>query len=240
MNYHSVLLLISFLITGCTPTQSTQPVALTPTPTITSAPTITFTQTPINLPPGKEIIFESSGGKDFTGTAYGEGKTVILLANMSIGGEKQWNPFVAVVDKHRFTTITFDYRNINDVNPDMDLVHNWFKRVGFTRVICIGASLGTRACSHIALEPEIVGMVLIAGSVHHATVAEATYPKLFIAGALDRWAFDIKNGYQTASEPKTLVLFENNRVHGTDLFHSKDSEQFLTMLINFVNGVANP
>jgi hypothetical protein len=107
-------------------------------------------------------------------------------------------------------------------------------------VICIGASLGTRACNHIALEPEIVGLVLIAGAVHHATVAEATYPKLFIAGALDRWAFDIRNGYTQAAEPKKLVLFENNRVHGTDLFRSQDSEQFLTLLVDFVNGLVNP
>lgn len=159
---------------------------------------------------------------------------------MSIGGEKQWDPFVAAVDKQKFTTVTFNYQNINNVNQDVDLILSQLKEAGFARVICIGASLGTRACSNIALEPEIIGIVLIAGSVHHASVAEATYPKLFISGALDVWAFDIQMGYEQAAEPKTLVLFENNRAHGTDLFRSKDSEQFISLLIEFANGLANP
>jgi pimeloyl-ACP methyl ester carboxylesterase len=159
---------------------------------------------------------------------------------MSIGGAKQWNPFVAAVDPQLFTTITFNYRNINDVTPDMNVILDWLRKEGFERVICIGASLGTRACNHIALQPEMVGMVLVAGAVHHATVAEAAYPKLFIAGALDRWSFDIKNGYEKASEPKELVLFENNDIHGTDLFYSQDGAQFLSLLIDFVSKLGNP
>lgn len=169
---------------------------------------------------------------------YGEGETAILLANMSIGGEKQWDPFVAAVDKQKFTTVTFNYRDIDDAAADMDLILGWLKENGFRRVICIGASLGTRACSSIAREPEIGGLVLIAGSVHHASVAQATYPKLFISGALDRWAFDIQTGYEQAAEPRQLVLFEENRAHGTDLFSSKDRETFLTLLIDFVNSQA--
>ena len=244
MNFKMIIPFMGFLIASCTtvsplPTVTSIPTQ-PPTQAITPTPTISFTQTPFTLPPGKELIFARSAGKDFTGTAYGEGQAAILLANMSIGGAKQWDPLVAVVDQQKFTTITFDYRNINDVDPDMDLVYDWLKEQGFTHVICIGASLGTRACNHIALEPEIVGLVLIAGAVHHATVAEATYPKLFIAGALDRWAFDIRNGYTQAAEPKKLVLFENSRVHGTDLFRSQDSEQFLTLLVDFVNGLVNP
>ena len=236
-------MLLVILFTGCTASTT----VMTPTATSTTLPTETalipptlfLSPTPVTLPPGQEIIFEESGTNKFTGTAYGTGKTAIILANMSIGGPKQWDPFVASVDKQKFTTITFSYRNINDVNPDMDLVLHWIRQEGFARVICIGASLGTKACTAIMGEPEIVGIALIAGSVHHASVAEAAYPKLFIAGALDVWAFDIQNGYEQASEPKTLVLFENSRVHGTDLFHSKDGEPFLNLLIDFVNRLAN-
>jgi pimeloyl-ACP methyl ester carboxylesterase len=159
---------------------------------------------------------------------------------MSIGGEVQWSPFVAALDKQNFTTITFDYRNINDVGPDVDLILGWLREQGFKRVICIGASLGTSACSNIAREPEIAGLVLIAGSVHHASVAVAAYPKLFIAGALDVWAYDIQMGYERAAAPKELVLFGENRAHGTDLFSSKDGGQFLTLLLDFVNGLATP
>ena len=249
MNYKTFLFLISLLVASCTTAQPAAPAATSSplptetfslTSTATSLPAPAITPTPAQLPTGSEIIFDDAGDKKFSGTLYGEGETAILLANMSIGGEKQWDPFVAAVDKQRFTTLTFNYRNINDVGPDMDLILSRLKKEGFTRVVCIGASLGTRACSNIAQEPEIAGLVLIAGSVHHASVAEATFPKLFISGAEDRWAFDIQRGYEQAAEPKELVLYEDNRIHGTDLFASKDGAAFLTLLINFVNGLAAP
>jgi hypothetical protein len=250
MKHRIITLLFTLTITGCTtavaiPTATIVPTStqlpaqtLTPTAPSTPSPTITFTLPLVLLPPGREIAFEESS--NFTGTRYGEGKTAIILANMSIGGEKQWDPFVAAVDKQKFTTVTFNYRDIDDVGQDLDLILGRLKEEGFERVICIGASLGTTACSSIARESEIVGLVLIAGAVHHASVAEAMYPKLFISGALDQRAFDIQTGYEHAAEPKTLVLFEDDRAHGTDLFRSKDADQFLTLLIDFVNSLASP
>lgn len=251
MNYQITLILIGLWLTSCTAPQPVAPVTptatfspvstLTPsTPSSIPSPTSASSLTPAPLPAGREILFDEAGGKTFRVTLYGEGETAILLANMSIGGEKQWHPFVAAVDKQKFTTVTFNYRNINDVAPDMDLILSKLRVEGFARVICIGASLGTRACNTIALEPEIAGLVLIAGTVHHASVAEATYPKLFIAGALDVWAFDIQRGYERAAEPRQLVLFDDNRAHGTDLFSTKDGEQFLTLLLDFVNRLAAP
>ena len=236
------------MITGCSPSPAIPADAFTATagaaptlserviPTATRVPTLTVAP----FPPGRKITFDESGSRNLTGTAYGEGQTAIILANMSIGGQKQWDPFIAAVDKHKFTTFTFDYRNINDPAQDIAFVLGYLKKAGFERAICIGASMGTRACNTIAREPEIVGLVLIAGALHHASVAEATYPKLFIAGALDRWAFDIQAGYEQAADPKTLRVFDNNRAHGTDLFQSDDREEFLNLLLDFVNNLANP
>jgi len=248
MIYRIIVFLVCLLITGCAAAQPTAPAASLPSPTVTPAipstsapvPTQAITRTPATLPAGREIIFEESGDSKLSGTLYGEGETAIILANMSVGGEQQWDPFVAAVDEQKFTTVTFNYRDIDDAGQDIDLVLGWLKEAGFARVICIGASLGTRACNDLAREPEIAGIVLIAGSVHHASMAEATYPKLFISGGLDVWAFEIEMGYEQAAEPKELVLFEDNRAHGTDLFTSKDSEAFLNVLIDFVNGLASP
>jgi len=250
MNLRTVSLILSLLLSSCAVPQPVAPVeptvrppsatatltpAPTPTPTIASAPT---------LPPlpadGRQVTFDETGSKPLVGTLYGDGETAILLANMSVGGEKQWNPFVAVVDRDRFTTVTFNYRNINEPGEDMERILGWLREKGFGRVICIGASLGSRACNLLAREPELAGLVLIAGSVHHASVAEAGYPKLFIAAELDARAFDIRTGYEQAAEPKELVIFEGSRVHGTDLFSSKDGERFLNVLIDFVNGLASP
>jgi hypothetical protein len=106
-------------------------------------------------------------------------------------------------------------------------------------MICIGASLGVWSCGSIAHEPEIVGFVLISGALKHK-LADVPYPKLFLAGAQDPDAFFTQLDYDQASEPKKLVLFENNRIHGTGLFSSKDRDQFLTLLTDFVDGLAMP
>jgi pimeloyl-ACP methyl ester carboxylesterase len=243
---YRVFLLLLVILTGCA-TQPPVP-AIVPTSASTSspiesptaAPTLFLSPTAVTPPPGQEIIFDESGDKKFAGTIHGSGETAIILANMSVGGEAQWNPFVAAVDQRKFTTVTFNYRNINAPEPDIRLVLDTLKEKGFERIVCIGASMGTSVCNIIAREPEMVGLVLIAGAVHHASVAETTYPKLFIAAAQDRSAYDIQAGYEKAAQPKTLLLFENERAHGTDLFRSKDSDAFLKSLLDFVNELANP
>ena len=130
----SFLRLILLLLTACAPqtpavdttaTQDALNTASTHTAaaftTSTASPTVTLTPTLASPPPGRETTFDESGNRNLTGTLYGEGKTAIVLANMSVGGQRQWDPFVAAVDKQKFTTVTFNYRNINDVGQDMGL-----------------------------------------------------------------------------------------------------------------------
>jgi len=228
------------LMTACSvaPTSS----AATPTSTLTPPPTATFTVTPtLPLAEGK-IIFEESDGKKFAGTVYGTGETAILLANMTSGGERQWDPFVEAVDRQNFSTITFSYLQADypGASQEIRIILEKLRESGYERVICIGASLGVTACGSIAREPEIVGLVLIAGPNFGGSLAKMQYPKLFIAGALDTWAKDTQAVYEQAAEPKRLVLFEGNSAHGTNLFFSGDREQFLSLLIDFVNDLAHP
>lgn len=251
MNYRAHLLLFVLLTASCAGRQSAAPdtatatllppptVTLTLTSTSTPLPTAEATFTPAIPPPGSEIIFDESGDKQLAGTLYGDGETAIILANMTAGGEQQWDPFVAVVDKQKFTTLTFNYRSVNNVGADIKLILGWLREQGFERVICIGASLGTQACGLIAREPEIVGTILISGPVN-INVAELTYPKLLIASTRDSFSIDIKAGYERAAEPKELLLFENNSAHGADIFSSSDGDTFLTRLLDFVNGLATP
>jgi len=241
-------LLICLIAAGCRPAPAPSPAtvtayaaapAFTATPSFIPSPTIAFTRTPAIPPTGSEIVFEEAS-RNLTGTLYGEGKTAILLANMSIGGQAQWSPFLAAVDPEKFTTVTFDYRSSNGAEQDTRIVLERLREKGYARIICIGASLGVTACSRLAGEPEIVGMVLIAGRMIRGSLAELTYPKLFIAGALDPITPDIGRGYEQSAEPKELVLFEANRAHGTDLFSSKDGDHVLAVLIDFVNSLADP
>lgn len=245
----AILFLVSLLATGCATAQalpsSTPPSSPTARPEPTSSPTpaVTLTSTPsptpVSLPPGREIILEESNNRNFTGTVYGEGETAIILANMDRGGEIQWSPFVAAVDKHSFTTVTFNYRSINSAEQDTRIVLEALRKSGYKRIICIGASLGVTSCSRLANEPEIVGIVLIAGRMIRGSLSEVTYPKLFIAGALDPITPYTQTGYEQSAEPKELVLFEENRAHANHLFSSKDGVEFLNVMIEFVDSLAD-
>lgn len=250
MKYRTFIVFVIFLVNSCTTSQP----STTAAPNTTSSPhpteTTSFTSTPLSiptatqtlapLPEGREIIFEQSGDKIFRGTLYGEAETAILLANMSIGGDVQWRPLLAAIDPQRFTAVTFNYRSSNGAEEDTRLVFEALKENGYKRIICIGASLGVTACSRLTTEPEIIGIVLIAGRMVRGSLSEVAYPKLFIAGALDPGAPYTQSGYDQSAKPKELVLFPENRAHGTDLFASKDGNQFLMLLIDFVNELAAP
>jgi hypothetical protein len=237
--------LMGLMLAACTAAPAIPTVTLaplpTPSPTATqeSTPTTTLTPTLVPLPFGTEITFEQTGNKDLVGTTYGQGQTAIILANMSVGDETQWSPFVAAVDKQNFTAVTFNYRSSAGAEQDTIVVLQKLRESGYKRIICMGASLGVRSCGSIAYEPGIVGIALIAGSLNHK-LSDVTYPKLFIAGALDRAAFNTQMNYDQAAEPKKLILFEGNSIHGTNLFSSKDRDQFLTLLIDFVNSLTSP
>jgi hypothetical protein len=231
-----LLLPLVILLAGCTIFRPAP--APTSTPTLTPVPGPTFTVTPgFPLPEGA-IIFEIDPTRKFTGHVTGQGETAIILANMSYGGETQWDPFVAAVDRMKFTVITFNY-----LQPDFPgaaqgviTVLERLREAGYRRVICIGASLGVSACGSIPLEPEMVGMVMIAGPNDGYSVT-TPYPKLFIAAADDPWAKATEYAYKAADEPKQLLLFPGISVHGTQLFYSTFKDQFLKALLDFVNNL---
>jgi hypothetical protein len=230
----SFLLPTLFLLTGCAAAQATP----TPTPTFRTTPNLTFTATPVFPLQEGAIIFEIDLTRKFAGHVYGQGETAIILANMSSGGETQWDPFVQALDKDRFTIITFNYLRPDymGASQDVSTVLERLRQVGYKRVVCIGASLGVTACGSIPLAPEMVGMVMIAGPNYGQPVT-ASYPKLFIAAADDPWSRDTENAYKTSSEPRQLVIYQATGIHGTGLFYSNYKDQFLKTLVDFVNNL---
>ncbi|MEX2162335.1 MAG: hypothetical protein WD751_10540 [Anaerolineales bacterium] len=200
------------------------------------APAVPSTPTGPYLPEG-QIFFENYAKVKFVGTAYGHGDTAIILANMGQGGQSQWDPFVEAVDKDKFTVITFSYAKPDDYSEarqDAGFVFDAVREAGFVRVICIGASLGITACANLGHKEEIIGLALVAGP-NMGPGLSGEYPKLFIAGAVDHWSDELEAIYESAAEPKTLILYEGIARHGTDMFHSQVKEQFLQDLLDFVN-----
>jgi esterase/lipase len=110
------------------------------------------------------------------------------------------------------------------------------REAGYERVTCIGASLGVTACGTIADEPEMIGLVMMAGPNYGGSLTKLTYPKLFIASENDEWSPATQQVYELAGEPKELLMFPGAQ-HGTDLFASGTREQFLQALLDFLDGL---
>ena len=225
-------------LTGCV----FGPAAATPTAT---APAATITQAPTSTPAPRvqegKITFTLEDGREYSGTVHGHGETAIILANMAYGGEEQWGPFVEAFDPNKFTVISFNYvlrssLDYSSAENEARTILDTLKRVGYKRVICMGASLGVSACGFIAHAPEMVGIVMIAGENYGGT-SDTAYPKLFIAGKIDKNSPFTEADYARADEPKTLIIYPAVAPHGTDLFNSTVKDQFLKDLLDFINGI---
>jgi dienelactone hydrolase len=229
-----VSLALLILLASC----EVSPAAPTSTPTTSPVATLAATSTPTSLLPEGKIIFEIYSDKKFAGSVYGQGKTAIVMANMGSGGDVQWDPFVEAVDKLKFTVVTFNYlqADFSGATQEIGIVLAELRKSGYKRVVCIGASLGATACRSMAHEPEMIGLVMIAGQNQGGSLKDVKYPKLFIAGENDSLANSLQLAYSQAAEPKELVLYPGEGLHGTDLFYSSTHrDQFLQALLDFVD-----
>ncbi len=209
---------------------------------------------PAFRPPAEgAIIFVAPDERKFPGNIYGQGETAVILGNMAVGGESQWDPFVEAVDKEQFTVVTFSRIHSDDEGIVMDTqaVFEQLRDSGYQSVICIGASMGVKSCGAIAAEPEMIGLVLVAGGysiyddaptapVSQDVLGQLPYPKLFIAGETDPAALATQEMYGFTSEPKTLVLFPGEGLHGTTMFTSTaHGQEFIQTMIDFINGLVD-
>ena len=244
---NAILFLVSLLATGCAPAQEVAPVEAPPavlTSTPSSAPTAppepsssptpapTLTSTPVLFEEGS-FVLRIKNGQRFEGRVRGHGSTAIILANMSTGTESQWAPLYERLDKDQYVIITYPWLYNTAVIDETEVLLENLRSAGFERVICIGASLGARACGWLANQPETIGLVFVAGPVKHK-LDEIDVPKLFITGERDQFARTTKFDYEHASEPKELVLYPTSK-HGTNLFDSEYRDEFLDVLLTFID-----
>lgn len=100
------IILVSVLLVSCNALRPASTPTLTSTPTSIPTLTVTPSPTPIFPLPEGRIIFEIDPDRKFSGTVYGQGETAIIMANMSQGGEAEWNPFVEAVDKQKLLLLS--------------------------------------------------------------------------------------------------------------------------------------
>ena len=243
---------------GSTYTQTlTATVSLTPTPTSTLTPTATPTPSPTPFPtatPTPVPIFEYSTEAvsitteddiEIQGTLFlSEGNTAVVFAHMAGGDNDQqnWIPFAKQIARRGFTALTFDFRCYGEsgcggsgsgsvlLSRDVGAAIDFLRKQGFERIICIGASMGGRACVTVAFDKELDGIIIVSGTgsgdPDRQNLNDFVNPemsKLFIVSENDHIP-DRTNAmillHDGAPEPKIFKTFPGI-AHGTELFSTQ-------------------
>jgi pimeloyl-ACP methyl ester carboxylesterase len=228
----SRLMLLGILVLVVTACQTPATPTLPP-PTETPLPPPTATTTP-KLKEGL-VKIPSANGPTIDAEVKGGGDTVVVFANMSDNYSGVWLKLINALDNSKFRTVVFSYTNpeTDAAHADIDAVLKFLEQHGVNRIICVGASLGTRACTHVAQHPAMIGQVFMAGPLS-GSLAEAKYPKLFVVAENDgNFAASTQAMYDEAAEPKTIKIF-SGYAHGAAMFldNSLDTAQYIADFLN--------
>ena len=231
-----------------------EPPASTPLPTVspTPFPTVEYNTEIVSFTTEDEILLE--------GTLFlSEGDTAVVFAHMAGENDQQnWIPFAEETASRGFTALTFNFRCYGGsgcggtdsgsilLSRDIGAAIDFLRQRGFERIVCIGASMGGRACVNAAFEHELVGLVIVSGTGSFdpdrqdlQNLVSPDMPKLFIVSENDHVALrtqDMTRLYEMAPEPKIFKTFPGT-AHGTELLASKNGRQFRQAIFDFLEGV---
>src|SRR5262249_157725 len=133
-----------------------------------------------------------------------------------------------------FTVLTFDFRGFGKSggHPQVGLLERdvraataFLSDSGFTRIVCVGASMGGTACTKAALKPGLSGLVGISSplsmspplSLNTKDFPKLNLPKLFIVSKGDAgYVESVKLMYQLSPDPKEMTMLPGG-AHGTNI-----------------------
>jgi pimeloyl-ACP methyl ester carboxylesterase len=203
------------------------------------------------------ITFTTQDKITLAGMLFGDGEPIVILAHMGMPGidQQSWQPFARLLATKGYTALTFDFRGrgdsggileFNKLPYDMDAVIQYLNDHGYTRIVCMGASMGGTACMRAALDHNLVGLGVIASvlsngkpnEVSLTEVRQLDLPKILVYGLSDFPAvvIDMNKIAEYAPEPKMVQVYLTN-AHGTALFNTQYGSHFTELLINFLQAI---
>ncbi|MBI9049876.1 MAG: hypothetical protein JEZ00_10675 [Anaerolineaceae bacterium] len=252
-----VLILCSLIISSCDRN-------IFVTATATPVPTETAIPEPL-LPYSTEVVhFETDDGLSLEGMLYlgEETKTGIVFAHMSGPNDQEnWMPFAERLAGKGYSSLTFNFRCYGEsecasstedsfliLSRDINRAVDFMLEEGFDQVICIGASMGARACTETAFDRDLAGFVAVSGIGSQDPAKQdpndftnAEMPKLFIVSESDptgggEMLPKFMLFYEAAPQPKELKTFVGT-VHGTEFFETRKRDEFSDMIFTFLESI---
>lgn len=250
--------------------QATSTPTLDPTASATAEPTITSTPIPQDSPTPEPVYaynteavtITSQDGLKIAGTYFhSEGDVAVLFVHMAGNNDSQedWIPFANQVAQRGFSALTFDTRCHGatecrggsepgwvTLSWDMKAVTDFLRNKGFKRIVCVGASMGGRACVTAAFDEELAGLVVISGTISDDPAKQDLnqmlnpgMPKLFAVSEndpnLNRTA-DMKTLFEGAPEPKSFQLLPG-KAHGTEFFKTQSGSTLSLLIYELLYGL---
>jgi predicted alpha/beta-hydrolase family hydrolase len=230
------LMVLALLSAGCAPKATP-----TPTPTPTLEPVAT-----------QKVTFVTEDGVTLSGTLFKGGTDLaVVLAHQGAGqpNQKSWHTFAEAAARSGITALPFDFRKDFGGPLDKDVVAaiRFLRGRGYTRIACIGASMGGTSCLKAGLTEQLAGIGVIGSawntggdvSMERGDLAALTMPKLCVTTDNDRFtgiAATVKSIYEAAPEPKDFKEYPGT-AHGTEIFGTAHREDFRALLLGFLESL---
>lgn len=238
---------------------STPYAAISPTPPL---PEETSTSSPASYPV-ESIKFITTDGITLAGTLFGEGDTAVTLAHQGNYGIDQasWFPFAHLLAERGYAALTFDFRGMGqsegklvyrNLPLDIDAAVHFLQDQGYSRIVCMGASMGGTSCLRTAQDYSFAGLVIIASVMNidmgtdslfvtQSDLGNLAQEKLFVTAAHDHSLIvsNIKMMHELSPDPKDLLIIQGRFEHGTDLFTSDAEEELSNALLQFLETIDN-
>jgi len=229
-------------------------------PTPSPIPTIPLTPVPTVEYSTEIVSFTTKDDFALEGILFlSEGDTAVVFAHMAGDNDQQnWVTFANQIARRGFTSLTFNFRCYGEsecggrdsgsilISRDIGAAINYLRNQGFEHIVCIGASMGGRACVNAAFEEELAGMVIVSGTGSSDPdrknldgFISPDMPKLFIVSENDHIpdrTLSMTRLYESAPEPKLFKTFPGT-AHGTELFDSKYGQEFREALTDFLEEI---
>jgi len=210
----------------------------TPVPTPTPAPITT-----------EKVRFITEDGITLSGTLFkgGEGLAVVLAhQGAGVANQSSWRTFATVAARSGITALTFNFRADFGGPLDKDVVAaiQVLRGRGYTRIACIGASMGGTACLKAGATEKLAGIGIVGSTwatgggmrIQSQELATLTMPKLFVTTNNDRFTgvtASVKSIYNAAPEPKQFQEYPGT-AHGTEIFGTAYGAEFRALLLKFL------
>ena len=227
-----VLLIAGLLVACAAPAPAESPTSA-PAPTTQPEPT-----QPGHTPtPGitSEQVTIAVDNESFEATVTGNGETAVLITDSGTGAISDWAPLVDALKPNRnLRIVTFAYRDITSTGvKDVTAVLDYLRAEGIEKIICLGAGIGSRFCTNLQQESEMIGMVFIGAD---GLAIDADFPKLFLTADADPlgMAGSTERVYNQSAEPKSFKTYAAG-VHGPALFKADVGPQVLADITSFIN-----